>query len=235
MARIKKEVLSSKVYNSLKDMIADYRFQPGARVNVEKLTRELGVSRTPIWEAIRRLEQEGLLKNIPNRGVFMVEMTLEKAFEIFQVRGALERVAGRLAAQNIDEKILHKMGNCLEEQLKAIEGGDLVRYSHLDFDFHSMIYKMIQNAFLQEMLDSIKTRMQPFKIELKPVLPDLYKDHLKILNALRSKNPDKVEEALIQHNGKVLDQIKEDIEMEVERVRVSKKLRENHVDFSKLL
>jgi DNA-binding GntR family transcriptional regulator len=231
MARIKKEVLSSKVYNSLKEMIADYRFQPGARVNVEKLTRELEVSRTPIWEAVRRLEQEGLLKNIPNRGVFMVEMTLEKAFEIFQVREALERVAGRLAAKNVDDKILDKMGKCLEEQYRAIEVGDLVRYSHLDFEFHSLVYKMIQNAFLQEMLDSIKTRMQPFRIELKPILPDLYRDHLKILNSLRSKNPDEVEEAFIEHNEKVLDQIKGDMEMEVERVRMSKKIRENHLNF----
>lgn len=232
MAKIKKEVLSSKVYSSLKDMIADYRFQPGARVNVEQLTRELGVSRTPIWEAIRRLEQEGLLKNIPNRGVFMIEITLEKAFEIFQVRGALERLVGRLAAQNIDDKILCKMGNCLDEQLKAVEEGDLVRYSHLDFDFHSMIYKMTQNSFLQEMLDSIKTRMQPFKIELKPILLHLYKDHLEIFNGLRSKNPDKVEEAFIQHNEKILGRIKEDMEMEAERVSASKKVREEH--FSKL-
>ncbi|MFB3884556.1 MAG: GntR family transcriptional regulator [Thermodesulfobacteriota bacterium] len=230
MARIKKEVLSSKVYNSLKEMIADYRFQPGKRVNVERLTRELEVSRTPIWEAVRRLEQEGLLKNIPNRGVFMVEMTLEKALEIFQVRGALERVAGRLAAENVDEKVLDKMNRCLEEQYKAIESGDLVRYSRLDFDFHSMVYKTTQNGFLQEMLDSIKTRMQPFKIELKPILPDLYKGHLQILNALRSKNPDEVERAFIEHNEKVLDQIRKDMEMEAERVRVSKMIRENHLN-----
>ncbi len=228
MARIKKEVLSSKVYSSLKDMIADYRFQPGARVNVEQLTRELGVSRTPIWEAIRRLEQEGLLKNIPNRGVFMVEMTLAQAFEVFQVRGALERVAGRLAVRNIDEKTLDKMRQCLDEQLKAVEEGDLVQYSRLDFDFHSMIYKMTQNSFLQEMLDSIKTRMQPFKIELKPILLHLYKDHLEILNALRSKNPDKVEEAFMQHNEKILDRIREEMEMEAERVRATKKFRQDH-------
>ena len=59
---IKKEALSAQVYKALKEMIADHRFSPGSRINVEELAKEFGVSRTPIWEAVRRLEQEGLLK-----------------------------------------------------------------------------------------------------------------------------------------------------------------------------
>ena len=124
MAKIKKEVMSSKVYSALKEMIADYRFKPGARVNVEKVSRELGVSRTPVWEAVRRLEQERLLKNIPNRGVFMAEMTLERAYELFQVRGALERLVARLAAVNMDNRAFEKLSECAEEQLKVIEKED---------------------------------------------------------------------------------------------------------------
>ncbi|UCE51848.1 MAG: GntR family transcriptional regulator, partial [Desulfobacterales bacterium] len=65
MSKLRKEALSSQIYRALKDMIANYRFSPGSRLNIEKLAKEFGVSRTPIWEAVRRLEQEGLLKNIP--------------------------------------------------------------------------------------------------------------------------------------------------------------------------
>ena len=79
MTKISRNVLSSKVYTAIKEMIANHRFQPGARLNVEKISKELEVSRTPVWEAVRRLQQEGLLENIPYRGVFMVEMTLERA------------------------------------------------------------------------------------------------------------------------------------------------------------
>ena len=99
MVKIKREILNSKVYAALKEMIAEHRFQPGAHLNVEKVAKELSVSRTPVWEAVRRLEQEGLLINIPNRGVFMFEMTLDIAFELYQVRETLERLAGRLAAK----------------------------------------------------------------------------------------------------------------------------------------
>ncbi len=66
MATIKREILSSQVLEALKEMIANYRFKPGTRLNVEQLTKEFGVSRTPVYEAIRRLEQEGLVVNMPN-------------------------------------------------------------------------------------------------------------------------------------------------------------------------
>jgi DNA-binding GntR family transcriptional regulator len=228
VVKIKTELLSSKIYRVLREMIAECRFQPGVRLNVEKVAKKLGVSRTPVWEAVRRLEQEGLLKNIPNRGVFMLEMTLGKAFEIYQVRGHLERLAGRLAARNVDERLIQKMAKCLEEQLQAVEEGDLFRYSRLDFDFHSMLCKNSRNAFLQEMLDSIKIKMQPLNIELKPVLTLLVQDHVEIFEALRSKNPDRVEKALTQHYEKILNHIRVGAEAEAERVRRSKERNDNH-------
>ena len=113
MVRIKTEILSSQIYQALKEMISNYRFSPGSRLNVEKLSEEFGVSRTPIWEAIRRLQQEGLVKKIPNRGVFMAEMTLPMALQLYQVREVLEGLAGNLAANNIDAKMLRKMEKCL--------------------------------------------------------------------------------------------------------------------------
>jgi len=211
MAKMKREGLSNKAYGALKSMIVDYRFQPGVRLKIEELTKKLGASRTSVSEAIRRLEQEGLLKNMPNRGIIMVEMTLEKSLELFQVRGALETLAGKLAAENIDNSTIMKMAKCLEAQLKVVEKGDLHGYSQLDFDFHSMIYKMTRNSFLEELLDSIKAKMRPFDIHLKPILALLYQDHKKIFEALRSKNPEAAEKAFAQHNEKIINRIKEQI------------------------
>jgi DNA-binding GntR family transcriptional regulator len=138
-------------------------------------------------------------------------MTLEKSFELFQVRGALERFVGRLAAENIDNGTITKMAKCLEAQLKVVEKGDLIGYSQLDFDFHSMIYKITRNSFLEELLDSIKAKMRPFDIHLKPILTQLYQDHMKIFEALRSKNPEAAEKAFTQHNEKIINRIKEQI------------------------
>jgi DNA-binding GntR family transcriptional regulator len=67
--RVVRSNLNAQVYDILKEMIADRRFEPGSYINVEKLTQELGVSRTPIWEAIRRLEQEGIVIHTPHKGV----------------------------------------------------------------------------------------------------------------------------------------------------------------------
>ncbi len=211
MPKVKRNDADKKVYSALKGMIADYRFQPGVRLRIEELAKELGASRTTVSEAIKRLEQEGLLKNMPRRGIVMVEMTLEKSFELFQVRGTLETLVGKLAAENIDNGTITKMAKCLEEQQEVVKKGDLIRYSQLDFDFHSMIYKMTRNSFLEELLDSIKAKMRPFDIHLKPILTQLYQDHVKIFEALRSKNPVAAEKAFAQHNEKIIDRIKEQI------------------------
>ncbi len=212
MAKISKRVLSSKVYEALKEMIAQHRFRPGARVNVERLSKELDVSRTPVWEAVRRLEVEGLLKYIPYRGVFMVETTLQRALELYQVREALEGLAGRLAAQNANEKSLEKMARHLDGQARTINDGDLLGYSMSDFEFHSVIHKMSQNSVLQEMLDSLKAKMQPINMDVKAILPRLYHDHREVLEALRSGDPDAMEKILRRHNRVVQTQIKKEME-----------------------
>ena len=212
MPKISRNVLSNKVYAAIKEMVTNHRFQPGARLNVERISKELEVSRTPVWEAVRRLQQEGLLQNIPYRGVFMVEMTLERALELYQVREALEGMAARLAALYANEKILDKMGEILENQIKVVEKGDLLGYSRTDFDFHSLIHKMSRNAVLQEMLESLKTKMQPITVEVRHLLQRLYEDHLEIIDVLRAKDPEKSEKVLRRHNRVVQTQIQKEIE-----------------------
>ena len=224
MAKISKRVLSSKVYEALKEMIAQHRFRPGARVNVERLSKELDVSRTPVWEAVRRLEIEGLLKYIPYRGVFMVEMTLETAYELFQVRGALERLVARLAAENADQRTLERLSKCVEAQLEVIEKQDPLGYSRLDFEFHSIIYKSTRNRVLEEILESVRTKMQPVSMQIMPILPRLYEDHIKILEAVRSRDSAMAEDAFRRHNENILDQIRKDIEITEKSRRESRHL-----------
>jgi DNA-binding GntR family transcriptional regulator len=228
----KKQGMVNKIYLDLREMVANHRFQPGTRINVEKLARELGVSRTPVWEAVRRLEQEGLLKNIPNRGVFMIEMTLEKALDLFQVRLALDALAGALAAGNMNQSTLKKMAECLREQLQVVERGDLVRYSQLDYEFHYLIYARCENSFLLEILDSIKLKMQPVNIRITPVLMKLYQDHLEIFRGLRAGDSARVERAFRGHNERVLEQIKEEIAITGQMRKESKRLQRSQLRVS---
>lgn len=203
MKIIQKEKLSNQVYNVLKEMIVAYRFQPGSRLNVEQLARELGVSRTPVWEAVNRLEQEGLLENIPNRGVFMATLTPQIAFELYQVREELEALAATLAAPRITDSALEEMEKCLELQRQVIEKADLVACSRLDFDFHAAVYTASGNQVLQELLETIKNKMRPLSLQVEPLLSRFYQDHQDILAALKKHDPEAAAAAFRRHNSKM--------------------------------
>jgi DNA-binding GntR family transcriptional regulator len=200
----KKERLSNLAYQAIKTMIAEHRFQPGARINVENLTRELGVSRTPVWEAVMRLEQEGLVRNEPNRGVYMLELTLNGTLHLYQVRGVLEGLAAQLAAGHMDDDTLAAMASNLQLQAKAVKELDLMAYSRLDYEFHALIYGACGNPYLQETLEVIKNKMRPLALRLEPLLTSLYSDHLRLFKALKASDPKGSEEAFRAHNQRVL-------------------------------
>jgi DNA-binding GntR family transcriptional regulator len=202
MRKIERKKLSNQVYTILKEMIANHRFQPGTRINVEQITKELKVSRTPVWEAVGRLEQEGLVENIPNRGVFMAVLTPQKALDLYAVREVLEGMAARLTAVRIDQKSLATMEACLEKQQVVVKQQNLKEYSKLDFQFHATVYELCGNAYLQEMLEAIKSKMRPIQLSLhvEPVLPRLYEDHVNLLDALRFHDPDRAEKVFREHN-----------------------------------
>ncbi|MCX7966073.1 MAG: GntR family transcriptional regulator [Syntrophorhabdaceae bacterium] len=206
--KVNKQRLSNQVYDILKNMILNHRFSPGARINVEQIAKEVGASRTPVWEAVHRLMQEGLLENIPNKGVFMAVLTPKAAIEMYTVRQALEGLAAKLAAQNANEKAIKKMKACLDKQAKAVEKEDLIAYSKLDFEFHAIIYELSGNQTLQEMLEAIKNKMRPIAMMINPILPELYKHHLRILEAIKNKDSHEAEAAFIEHNQRMIDQIK---------------------------
>jgi len=202
MHKIERKNLANQVYDILKEMIANHRFQPGARINVEQISKELGVSRTPVWEAVGRLKQEELVIDIPNRGVFMAVLTPQKALDLYAIREVLEGMAARLAAVRIDQKSLAAMEACLEQQQLVVKQQNLKEYSKLDFQFHATVYEQCGNIYLQEMLEAIKNKMRPIKIsiQVEPLLPRLYEDHVNLLNALRAHDPDKAEKVFREHN-----------------------------------
>ncbi len=210
MPKLPREKLSNLAYQALKEMIANHRFQPGTRLNVESLAKEMGVSRTPVWEAVGRLEQEGLVKNIPNRGVFMDELTPQQALQLYEVREMLEGMAARLAASNISATGIKRMERNLESQAKVVRKGDLVGYSQLDFEFHAVVYEACGNPYLQELLETIKNKMRPLTTHMAHILPTLYDDHTKLLAALKAGDPEKAENAFRQHNQLMRNHITEE-------------------------
>jgi DNA-binding GntR family transcriptional regulator len=222
----RKELLAEKVYQGIRRMIADYRWKPGVRVNVMKMARELGVSRTPVWEAVRRLEQEGILQSIPNRGVFMAETSLERSLEVIQARGALDILAVTLTATRMTKRILDRMSRCLSEQLLAIESEDVVRYSSADFEFHRLLYEASGNRYILELFESITLQMRPIRLKILPILPSLYLCHHDILEGLADGDSGRVQDAMTRHTEIILILTRESIKSSLERKELVRRVKE---------
>jgi len=208
MAKIKRENLNTKVYSALKEMITNYRFKPGERINIEQIAKELGVSRTPMWEAVRRLEHEGLVFNSPNKGVFMYTLSTEEALDLIAVRETLESMAARIAAERIDDRTLFKLDKALEKQKKIVANKDMLAYSQADTDFHALIYAITGNVFLCEMLENIFSKLRPVAMHVGDFIEGFYEDHIVILKALKERNPEKVQEGFRRHTQYIMNIIR---------------------------
>lgn len=207
MGRIEKEGLRDLVYKELLEMIENSRFTPGTRITVERITEELGVSRTPVWQAVGLLEKEGLVRYVQNKGVFVNELTTAEAIELYVVREGLESMAAGLAVDNISSEALEAMEKNLKEQELALKNKDLILYSQLDFAFHAFVYNAANNKYLIEMLELIKKKMRPLLIHLEEILDVLIQDHISIYTALKLHDREKAIEGFHIHNQRMLEKI----------------------------
>ena len=206
--RVVRTNLNVQVYDILKEMIADRRFAPGSSLNVERLTQELGVSRTPIWEALRKLEQEGIVAHTPHKGVRLIELTRQMAIELYEVRETIEAMAARLGAERATPEIVAQMEKILAEQKPIVNGKNDVAYSRSDHDFHLLIYNACGNDLLKEILEGLRYKALPLAFKLSPHYSEFFKFHKEILRAFRKNEPRAAEKAMKQHNRRMLEIIK---------------------------
>jgi len=206
--RVVRTNLNSQVYDILKEMIADQRFTPGSSLNVERLTQELGVSRTPIWEAIRRLEQEGIVFHTPHKGVRLVELTRKMAFELYEVRETLEAMAARLGAERATPEIITRMEKILAEQKLIVKHEDDVAYSRSDHDFHLLICEACGNDLLKEILEGLRYKALPLAFKLSPHYTEFLKFHQQILEAFLNHDTRAAEKTMQHHNRRMLELIR---------------------------
>jgi len=192
---------------ALREMIASYRFTPGKWINVESLAKELAVSRTPVWQALKDLEKEGLVTHEHGKGIRMVQMTLEMAWDLYTVRGVLEGLAASLATEKITPGALRRMESILKKQAQTVQQRDLMEYSKSDFDFHAILYESCGNWLLKEQLENIKRRSRPFVCDITPVLKPLYQDHKDVVEAFRVKDAAAAKKIMKTHNKRMQDQI----------------------------
>ena len=126
MKKLRRSSLSGDAYVFVRDLfINSKRYNPGDKISVEELSRELGVSRTPLWGAINRLEAEGIVEIVPRQGVYLIDYDPHRALEIYTAREALEGMAARLAAAKITDRQLSILRAKVDEQRALLEKGDV--------------------------------------------------------------------------------------------------------------
>ena len=227
MARkLRRSNLSEDAYTVVRDILLNGdRYNPGDKVSVEELSRELGVSRTPLWAAINRLEAELVVEVVPRQGVYLVDYDPKRALEMYVAREALEGMAARLAAQNVTDRQLAIMRRSIDEQRKCLSKGDTDGYYTRTLEFHAEILRAAHNQTLERLLTSIFAQMQAMRIQHKSIpthLPKSCLDHEKILSAIRKRDPDTAEREARAHMQDLASAIRRQIAKEQPEIATQK-------------
>jgi DNA-binding GntR family transcriptional regulator len=204
MPKIPRLSVSEASYSAVKKVLLSDKYSPGGRVDIEEICNDLGVSRTPVFDALTRLQAEGLVEIVPRKGVYLVTLSAEKALELYAVRETLEGMATRLAAKNLSEKQIGLLRKSLEKQSSCLAAGDTEGYASATIKFHNTIVEAANNDTLERFLNSIYSQMEVLRLRTLylPVpsrLRQSFAEHKKIFQALLKRDPELCEREAREH------------------------------------
>lgn len=158
--------LRDVVFNTLRQVILRGEFKPGERLMEIQLANKLGVSRTPIREAIRKLELEGLVIMIPRKGAEVADITEKSLRDVLEVRKALEELAVQLACEKITQEELEELEKAGENFKKVLKRSkDITEVAEADVRFHDVIYMATDNQKLIHLLNKLREQMYRYRVE----------------------------------------------------------------------
>lgn len=183
--------LREVVSEALRQAIQDGVLKPGERLMEIPLAEELGVSRTPIREAIRKLELEGFVVMIPRRGTYVANISLKDIAQVFEIRSALEELAAGLAAERITAEEIEELERMLVEIGDLIELKDMERIVDADIKFHEVLYKASRNERLAEIVHNLREQIIRFRstsMNQPGRLAKTWEEHRQLVEAIGAHN-----------------------------------------------
>jgi DNA-binding GntR family transcriptional regulator len=183
--------LRELVFESLREAIIGGLLRPSERLMEIQLAEEMGVSRTPVREAIRKLELEGLVVMIPRKGAYVAGMSTKDIADVFEIRGALEGLAAELASERATDDDLERMERYLVKISEEIDTGDLSKVVETDTDFHTLIYEASRNARLSQIINNLREQIQRFRttsLSYPGRMKKALEEHRKIVEAISSRD-----------------------------------------------
>lgn len=194
--------LRDVVFNTLRQAILRGELQPGERLLEIHLANKLGVSRTPIREAIRKLELEGLVLMIPRKGAVVAEITEKSLRDVLEVRRALEELAMKLACEKILDEEIAELKAASKEFEDALKTGDVTVYAEADVKFHDIIYRTTDNQRLIQLLYNLREQMYRYRVEYlkrEDSHETLLAEHQYIIETLEKRDAKEAVKAVCAH------------------------------------
>lgn len=195
--------LRDVVFNTLRQAILRGELKPGERLMEVQLANKLGVSRTPIREAIRKLELEGLVLMIPRKGAEVADITEKSLMDVLEVRKALEELAVQLCCDKItgkEIKELHRAADDFRRILKTSD--DVTEIAEADVRFHDIIYLATGNQKLIQILNNLREQMYRYRVECikrKESHPILIAEHEEIIRRIENKEKKEAADIVCRH------------------------------------
>lgn len=194
--------LRDVVFNTLRQAILKGELKPGERLMEIALAEKLGVSRTPIREAMRKLELEGLVVMIPRRGAQVANITEKDLNDVLEVRIALENVAIEKACTRMSEEDMGRLWLAAKEFERTMAEGNLVRLAEADVAFHEIIYRASDNKRLNQVLNNLREQIYRYRVEYlkeEETRNLLVKEHEELTKAIRQRDVKKAQEISFRH------------------------------------
>lgn len=191
-----------RVYKEIKSAIISQRLKAGEQLNERMLAEQMGISRTPVREALSMLENEGWILTEPWKGTFVLDLTLQDVEEVFQMRMVLEPLVVELIIPKLDEKICGAMQDILNEQQKHMQELNADEFIRVDRDFHMFLCDLTGNKRLIQVLGNLSDMLQRLGIKAisqEARYKEVLDEHAKIINALLDNDPVKAKQAMLYH------------------------------------
>jgi DNA-binding GntR family transcriptional regulator len=209
--------LGQDVFDYLKNAIIDQTIEPGSRLVESKISEMLGISRTPLREALHKLEREDWIEKIPSGGFQVVKLSQMDIEHTFGIRSVLEAYAARLATQNHADKDLAPLEKKMHEFQKYLGKGNKDKLQKINTEFHDLLYGLSGSPKLTKMINQLRAQISRFRqiiLKQDEYAQESNEDHIQMLLAIKNRDGDLVERLVRTHilKGKtaVLNELEQD-------------------------
>ena len=199
---IPQKTLESQVLDRLREVIVEGAFEPGTQINQVQVAANFGISRGPIRAALNKLEEEGLVINIPHRGTFVAPLDKKIVAEVYGVRSVLEGYAVRLTIADLDDADLTALEKIYNAMQKAARDNDLKAVVRHDFELHKFFVEMSGNAVLMQSWSILQVqvrRILSYRYFSHPYLQEMADSHTALLELARQRRANEAGQLMEEH------------------------------------